>query len=344
MGASAGLLHQRVGHLLSAGRRLSTRVSYDGKWKRFEDFCNSIIRDEYGQKPRSALPASEATVMLYLGHLSREGKVSEQSLQPYISSINQRHADAGLPKPATGHFLGLLRKGYAAVEAEERGEPNAQRVPVSAELVLAVLRLGLQTQDMHVLRMSTCVVLNFCYFSRADTSVQLLRQHVTIHSRGITVNIHGKTVPRNKACTLTRRHDPASDPDGLVLKLLQRWWDFSSEWQRDDTQFWLLPGEKQQEAPIITEWLTQCARLVGMAPANGEKWTGHSLRSGAASACQALDVSLFYVMSFGIWKSMEAVQRYLNATILPSDEAWLFFGWMRPHFSPSLIRESPARA
>jgi hypothetical protein len=45
-------------------------------------------------------------------------------------------------------------------------------------------------------------------------------------------------------------------------------------------------------------------------------------------------------MSFGVWRSMEAVQRYLSALILPSDAAWLFFGWLRPRFSPTLGENS----
>ena len=42
-------------------------------------------------------------------------------------------------------------------------------------------------------------------------------------------------------------------------------------------------------------------------------------------------------MAFGVWKSMDAVQRYLNAFILPSDAAWLFFGWLKPGFQPSPV-------
>ena len=32
-------------------------------------------------------------------------------------------------------------------------------------------------------------------------------------------------------------------------------------------------------------------------------------QNGGASACQAIDVPLFYIMHFGLWKSMEAVQQ-----------------------------------
>ena len=58
--------------------------------------------------------------------------------------------------------------------------------------------------------------------------------------------------------------------------------------------------------------------------------------------CQAIAVPLFYIMSFGVWKTMEAVQRYLSSMILPSDAAWLFFGCLRPRYEPILVRRLPA--
>ena len=338
IGVLPGPLGDRLGDLLAHGRRLATKISYDGKQRRFQTFCTETLPTEYHLRPRSFLPASERTVMMYLAHLSREGRVSEQSLQPYLSSINQMHADAGFPKPAHGHYLSLLRKGYADIEAEERGTPNARRVPVPAELMLAILRLGLTTPQLETLRMCACLVLNFCWFNRADTGVRLQRRHVTIDGQlGITINIHGKTIPRNQSWTLLRRYDAASDPDDMVATLLHRWHAASAVFQSKDALYWTLGAEVKLDAPVITKWLTTCANIVDFTPPDGEKWTAHSLRSGGASACQALNVPLFYIMAFGVWKSMDAVQRYLNAFVLPSDAAWLFFGWLRPGFSPSPI-------
>jgi hypothetical protein len=37
---------------------------------------------------------------------------------------------------------------------------------------------------------------------------------------------------------------------------------------------------------------------------------------------------MFYIMHHGVWKSMAAVQRYLSLHVLPSPDAFLFFGWM----------------
>ena len=337
VGSIEGELGARIHDLLAQGRRASTKLSYDGKQRRFMTFCTDILPSEYGQRVRSYLPASEKTVMMYLAHLSREGKVGEQSLQPYLSAINQMHADAGFLKPAVGHFMRLLRKGYAALEGDERG-PRINRVPVPAELMLAILRLGLATTELATIRMCACLVLNYCWFNRADTGVRLLRRDVSIGPLGITINIQGKTVARNMACTLTRKSDPASDPDGLVAALMRRWHDVSAHFHADTSLYWSLPYETTLEAPVVTKWLTQCAQLVNFSPPFGETWTGHSLRSGGASACQAIEVPLFYIMSFGVWQTMEAVQRYLSALVLPSDAAWLFFGWLRPSFSPTPVR------
>ena len=148
VGDVPGELGARLGSLLAHGRRTSTKISYDGKQRRFQSFCTDILPDEYGLRPRSWLPASEKTVIMYLAHLSREGKVAEQSLQPYLSAVNQLHQDAGFPRPAVGHFIKLVRKGYVALEADANG-PSANRVPAPAELMLEILRLGLATPEAH---------------------------------------------------------------------------------------------------------------------------------------------------------------------------------------------------
>ena len=81
----------------------------------------------------------------------------EGSLNPYLAAINQTHEDYGLPKPAASHFTKLTRKGCAAVEAEA-GYRATSRVPVPAPVMLDILRLGLRTEDLGVLRMCACVV------------------------------------------------------------------------------------------------------------------------------------------------------------------------------------------
>ena len=56
--------------------------------------------------------------------------------------------------------------------------------------------------------------------------------------------------------------------------------------------------------------------LVHIAPPVGEKWSAHSLRSGGASASLAIGVTLFFIMKYGVWRSLAAVQRYLSHLVV----------------------------
>jgi hypothetical protein len=63
---------------------------------------------------------------------------------------------------------------------------------------------------------------------------------------------------------------------------------------------------------------------------------GHSLWVGAACASLAVGASLIQIMHYGLWKSLAAVQHYLEHfdAISPDSSAWLFFGWMTPPILP----------
>ena len=325
--------------LLSRGRRTSTKVSYAGKWQRFVDFCSTILPQVYGQKARAALPAAPRTVLLYMAHLSAEGSVSEKSLNPYLAAINQAHEDLGLPRPALGHGFRLLRAGFREVEGEERDAEadRSVRMPVPADVIFDILRFGLTTIDPSCLRKAACVVLCYCWYNRADSGVLLQRQHVTFDRRGITVNSLSKTMPRNLACPVHRPHSCRFDPGGLVLQLLLRWHHYSAAWQRPHDCYWSLSSDPPAfRASVIGTWLNDLLPLVQHAPPTGESWTGHSLRSGGASASLAIGVPLFYIMQHGLWKSLQSVQQYLSLVVKHSPAAWLFFGWMLPPSAPSV--------
>jgi hypothetical protein len=83
------------------------------------NFCTLVLPSEYGMQSRKSLPASMSTVLLYLSHLSQEDEVREGSLNPYLATINQMHQDSGYRRPALGHYVDLLRKGFANVEAQD---------------------------------------------------------------------------------------------------------------------------------------------------------------------------------------------------------------------------------
>ena len=319
--------------LLSRGRRPSTKKSYGAKWQRFVHFCSETLPAEYGIRPRHYLPAHPRTVLFYIAHLSQEGLVAETSLNPYMAAINQAHEDTGLQRPALGHFFRLARAGWRDLEGAERDADGDRvcRTPVPAEVMLDILHLGLRTSDLETLRRCACLILCYCWYNRADSGVLLLRRHVTIDSRGVTINSQGKTVARNAACPIHRPRAARFDLHSQVLQLLERWHQVSEPWQRPDSVYWALPTDTASwRSSIIDRWLRDTLQLVGHTPPAGELWSGHSLRSGGASASLAIGVDMFRIMKHGVWKTLAAIERYLSLHVLPSAAAYLFFGWMLP--------------
>ena len=168
--------------------------------------------------------------------------------------------------------------------------------------------------------------------------MQLKRAHLSFDWRGVTINARGKTVARNAACPVTRLARTAYDPQQLVLSLLRRWHDTSAAWQTADSFYWTLPGEASalhsKPAAIVGTWLNDLLALVDIRPPVGEKWSAHSLRSGGASASLAIGVTLFFIMKYGVWRSLAAVQQYLSHLVVACPAAYVFFGWMLPPTPP----------
>ena len=102
---------QSINHLLQQARRPSTKKSYNSKVDKFQDFCGRV-QDEAGTPRLSSMPASQTTILAFIGYLASLDRIRSSSLQPYLSAINSLHADFGFPKPAQGHWISLARKGF----------------------------------------------------------------------------------------------------------------------------------------------------------------------------------------------------------------------------------------
>eukprot|EP00854_Cymbomonas_tetramitiformis_P004302 gene4302-biopygen4234 len=88
----------------------STLSNYGPKAERFVQFR---VRQD-----RQWLPATEATVLVYLASLLETGNIKSALLQPYLSAINNYHEDLGLTGPAKGRAVTRAVKGMATIQAE----------------------------------------------------------------------------------------------------------------------------------------------------------------------------------------------------------------------------------
>ena len=109
--------------------------------------------------------------------------------------------------------------------------------------------------------------------------------------------------------------------------------------------FYALPSDRRQRArdvPVrfaaacVDGWLQLALLSVGAAPPEGETWTSHSLRKGAASGAAAIGVLLDRICHFGGWSIHSGVVHdYIDPACPASDAAYAFFGWLLP---PHLAR------
>eukprot|EP00854_Cymbomonas_tetramitiformis_P034042 gene34042-biopygen6435 len=88
----------------------TTLSNYGPKAQRFIHFCV--------QQCRPWLPATEATVVLYVASVLEDRGVQAASMQPHLSAIDNYHEDLGFPGPAKGRALTRAVKGMATIQAE----------------------------------------------------------------------------------------------------------------------------------------------------------------------------------------------------------------------------------
>ncbi|KAK3289156.1 hypothetical protein CYMTET_3402 [Cymbomonas tetramitiformis] len=103
----------------SAALDSKTVGNYRPKAKAFIDFCDS--------EGCQWLPATEATVLLYIAHLLAKGTVRAASMQPYLSAINNYHEDMGFPGPAKGRGVSRAVKGMASMHVEAAAAAGEER-------------------------------------------------------------------------------------------------------------------------------------------------------------------------------------------------------------------------
>jgi hypothetical protein len=124
-----------------------------------------------------------STVLLHLSHLSQEDEVREGSLNPYLAVINQMLQDSGYRRPALGHYVDLLRKGFANVEVQDTSSAPV-RMPLPPTVVHDILSLGLASSVNETLRQAVCIDCTllllvqssgyWCFYLRAAISDCLL--------------------------------------------------------------------------------------------------------------------------------------------------------------------------
>jgi hypothetical protein len=318
----------------------STSEYYQRHWRSFCTWCASAGLDP--------MPATPQMVFAYVGHLAERGTIAASSLKPYLSAINSRHADAELPRPALGHLVTRAKQGMAAAQSAMQTQDT--RFPLPAAAAVAVLEHGLAvvrrgrggtTPVAHAARLRACyaLVLTFLFMGRQDSSVSLLDIDHGIDGDFIWLRLTEKQKRRQAYRRVVRLPLRWQPPNGHRSRLpdvatLGRAYGTARTAcigaSRAPAYFFQLPGEPQPRTQSMSAWIAAALDAVGVHAPPGFTYLGHSLRSGGASAAEAIGVPAFRANWLGGWAPSSRVreQHYLDPSVLPSPEAHQLLGWL----------------
>ena len=84
--------------------------------------------------------------------------------------------------------------------------------------------------------------------------------------------------------------------------------------------------------------------IIGIQPPAGVKYLPGSLRSGMASACNALGVNMARIEYVGGWapRSAALIQHYIDPTVIADAAAAVFFGHLLPALPNPAAADGPA--
>jgi hypothetical protein len=324
--------------LLASRLEESTLAAYGRHWQAFVDYCSSEALD--------SLPATSRTVLFYLGHLAEKGTVAASSLQPYLSAINGAHRDHGFDPPALGHMVAGARQGMGRAQAATR--TTDARIPLPASAFESVLSAGLELAAQPAteaggakaraqgLRRAYAFALCALFVGRQDSAVHLRARDHGIDDSFIWLRLtekmkRGRALRRIVRLPLSagtaRGHESALPS---VARLGRAYIDAREQLGGQGDWLFQLPGERRPDTRAMEAWVARLLRDGGIRAPPGFAYLGHSIRSGAASACSAIDVRRHILCWMGGWAPGSATleHHYLDPSVTPSPAAYAFYGWL----------------
>lgn len=332
--------------LLLSSKAPNTYRSYGQKVQKFLRFCAQQKLDPCG--------CTQHDIVRYVAWLALEGRVAAESMQPYFSAINRLYEDLGHTPVAVGPLVRQAVLGLAGMQAPSV-PVLSERAPLPAGVAYDILvraaaclagEANSQPPLLGLVRACLSTVVAFIFFARPAANARLLDANLQVipgppvSIQLLPVSLKGRDrVKPHKIHPLVVPAAAFSSPAGAlpgidIAALLQRYK------QLRDLAFggvgprymWALPGDSPAAwtSATQTSWLQSAVQLACHTPPAGFKFTGHSMRKGAATAASAVGVPLPTIKHFGGWSPRSAVveRDYIDPSVRPTPAAAFFFGWL----------------
>jgi len=319
--------------LLWQAYRPSTRSCYMSRWRSFVTFCTDRLL--------VPLPADAATIVGYIVYENKRKALAPNSLRKYFSTIRSIHALAGCPDPTAAHVVTLAVAGYKAVHAALVGSQSPKWLPIPAEFITHVLYLGVGTPDIELSRSCGGLVWAYLLLNRPGAAAGMRYRDLRVTAAGVhcQVPFFKGGVRRDAERIATTVPYAAGHPgDDKAICLLHRLLGDHVRNRRHPNERLFAPGywpSSRRAADLgagaTNVWLAELAARINLRPPLGGTYSGHSLRSGAASAAYSLGFPVVVVADLCTHRSVATTLRhYISVRFRAAAEAQELLGRYRP--------------
>jgi len=298
--------------LLDLSFRPLTRRSYMSRWCAFATNC----RDRH----LHALVAHAATIFRFVAFEHSRGALAPKSSVKYLSTIRIVYAMARHPDPTATKVVSLAVAGHKKAHAVEVDGQDRKRLPIAADFIKRVVLVGVYTKDDEIARRCGGLVWPYVLFNRPGAAADMRFKHFRVTAAGIECQVPSFQggVRQGAECiaivvpfSVTNARG-GEDVINLLESLLK---EHTFVGRRPDEHLFApghLPADERARdlgAGATSIWLAELLTRLDVSPPLGVAYSGHSLRSGAASAAYSLGFPVEVVGDLGTHKSTATTLR-----------------------------------
>jgi integrase len=288
-----------------AAKAANTVKAYRSDWRAFENFCRA--------RELVALPAATATVAAWAAQAT--SRLKANTIERHLAAISQAHQLAGVPNPVEDKLVRTVMAGIRRA----KGTAQKGKEPLSAELLRKML--SALPDDLRAARDRAMLLVGFAGALRRSELVALRFENIRFIDEGLVITIpRSKTDPEGEGHTIGIPY--GSYPESCPVRALENWLARSNitcgylftrigRWDGEVTG---KPISDHQLAKIIK-------RLARSAGLDADAFSGHSLRSGLATAAAEGGATERAIMDQTRHRSLKQVRKYIRRGSLFKDNA-----------------------
>ena len=290
-----------------AAKSPATTKAYASDWRGFQEWCTA--------KELEALPASPATVALYIASLAARGrKVS--TITRGLTALSQVHQLAGHPSPTWEPHVREVLKGVRRIH----GVAPRQKAPIDVDTLKEMVG-GLDAGDLRGMRDRTLLLLGFSGAFRRAELVGLDVEDIVFVKHGLEV-----TIRRSKTDQDGEGHKigvlAGLNAETCPSRALRAW--LAAGGVSTGPVFRAVGRRRQGTSSarlsekVVADVVKAAAARVGL---DASSFAGHSLRAGFITSAAKAGRAERSIMAISRHRSTEMLRRYIRDVGLFEDHA-----------------------